>query len=229
MHWGLPPAETCMNREPPSSSSSPKCPLSSSSRFVLGLGRLTFTSSFTFFLLPALLTYIQWFVVIIFCCCCCCCCYYTVVLLLFFLLLLQSLWEEEHEHWKVYHSILWNTTGTVCNQTSLALAPTREAVLEFVQNLPIRKVVNLANYWYELFEREPKLIFLWNQRVNDMGPAFFGDTHYRACITCLELIVQQRRVAINTWIVDNFPCAVLLPGRSHQIFLHCCMIVAIAL
>ena len=40
------------------------------------------------------------------------------------------------------------------------VTPTREAVLEFVQNLPIRKVVNLANYWYELFEREPKLIFL---------------------------------------------------------------------
>ena len=87
MHWGLPPAETCMNREPPSSSSSPKCPLSSSSRFVLGLGRLTFTSSFTFFLLPALLTlhsmiccYNNYFVVVVvitllfYCCSSSCCC-----------------------------------------------------------------------------------------------------------------------------------------------------------
>ena len=40
------------------------------------------------------------------------------------------------------------------------VTPTREAVLEFVQNLPIRKVVYLANYWHELFERGPKLAFL---------------------------------------------------------------------
>ena len=158
MHWGLPPAETCMNREPPSSSSSPKCPLSSSSRFVLGLGRLTFTSSFTFFLLPALLTYIQWFVVIIFCCCCCCC-YYTVVLLLFFLLLLQSLWEEEHEHWKVYHSILWNTTGTVCNQTSLALG-----ACWFGNRLLL--CLTLVLFCFVLFCWSPKNIFWaeWSSR-----------------------------------------------------------------
>lgn len=39
------------------------------------------------------------------------------------------------------------------------VTPTREAVLEFVQNLPIRKVVYiLQTYWHEL--REPKLTFL---------------------------------------------------------------------
>ena len=37
------------------------------------------------------------------------------------------------------------------------VTPTRGTVLEFVQNLPIRKVVYLANYWHELFERGPKL------------------------------------------------------------------------
>ena len=34
------------------------------------------------------------------------------------------------------------------------VTPTREAVLEFVQNLPIRKVMYLANYCHEQFERE---------------------------------------------------------------------------
>ena len=62
------------------------------------------------------------------------------------------------------------------------VTPTREAVLEFVQNLPIRKVVYLANYWHELFEREPKLFFCetYQEFMTPvaMGPAFFGDIEF---------------------------------------------------